>query len=293
MKFGLLEFGDIENSYDYQGLIDYVTRADELGYNRIWLGEHYAPDLAFTNPEPLLPVIANQTHRIRVGIGGVLLRYHSPYRLATYYKLLGNLFMDRIDLGLCKTSLPGNFGSILLGTTSDAIANEFDRQLNELQSFFDDQQVSAIDGAVNLPPAQSHTKPSLWILNSAFEDIRKYPGRNLNFCRSLFHNSGSLRNEEIEILRAQPAVAKAVAIAVYCSECKSQNESFERTIRKRQGLMSKNVLCCTPQEVGDYVHHLQSTVSIDEVIILNLGRNYLEKGAIIDLLQKQFKNDFV
>ncbi|PSL21514.1 LLM class flavin-dependent oxidoreductase [Dyadobacter jiangsuensis] len=293
VRLGLLEFGDIDQSYDYHGLLDYVKRADALGYSRIWFGEHYSSNLAFTNPEPLLPALAVATERIRLGIGGMLLKYHAPYRIASHYKLLANMFLDRIDLGLCKTSLPNNFARILMGCGSNEYNEEFDLKLDELQMYLDDRGVIVVDGAVKIPPFQSHALPSLWMLNSSFEEINKYPNRGLNFCRCLFHSSGRLRPAEIDILRNRRGSGNAVAIALFCSEDRGRNITFENDLRSRPGVVHKNLLCATPQEARDYIIELKEEAEFDEVILLNLGRTYTEKCMIIELLQNQFKNEIV
>ena len=52
--------------------------------------------------------IASATQRIRVGSGGVMLVHYSPYKVAENFKVLGNLFPNRIDLGIGRA--PGSDG---------------------------------------------------------------------------------------------------------------------------------------------------------------------------------------
>ncbi len=288
MKLGLLEFGDITSEYDYQGLIKYVIHADTLGFSRIWFGEHYNNNVSFTNPEALLPIVASLTQQIRIGVGGVLLRYHSPYRIAGFYKLLSNLFFDRIDLGLCRTYMPDDIASLLSGK-EDPNTITFDEQLRQLLAILNEQlQPPTNDYPTVPPPIFSHALPSLWILTSAFEDMNKYPNQHLNFCRSLFHNSTQLRTKEIELLQDFNSVEKTVAIALYCSESKEKNKAFEYALNQKSNVISKSVLCYTPEELKEYIIELQEKTHLEEVIVLNMGRDYTEKMLILDLIRNYF-----
>ncbi len=59
--------------------ISLAELTDRLGYGRYWLAEHHVPDAISSVPELLLPLIAARTKEIRVGTGGMIIRYYSPY----------------------------------------------------------------------------------------------------------------------------------------------------------------------------------------------------------------------
>ena len=68
-----------------QATLQLARRADELGYHRYWLAEHHAiAALADPCPEVLLARLGAETHRMRVGTGGVLLPYYSAFKVADY-----------------------------------------------------------------------------------------------------------------------------------------------------------------------------------------------------------------
>jgi len=78
-----------------------ARRADALGYHRYWLAEHHAiAALADPCPEVLLARLGAETRRIRIGSGGVLLPYYSPFRTAEAFRMLEALYPGRIDLGI-------------------------------------------------------------------------------------------------------------------------------------------------------------------------------------------------
>jgi luciferase family oxidoreductase group 1 len=81
--------------------IDLARHADALGLTRYWLAEHHnARSIASSSPELLIGQIAQVTHGIRVGSGGIMLPNHSPLKVAENFRVLEALFPGRIDLGL-------------------------------------------------------------------------------------------------------------------------------------------------------------------------------------------------
>ncbi len=78
--------------------------ADELGYHRFWVSEHHSDRaLGSASPELMICHLASITQRIRLGTGGVLLPYYSPFKIAEQFNLLEVLFPGRIDLGLGRS----------------------------------------------------------------------------------------------------------------------------------------------------------------------------------------------
>ncbi|MGB3342806.1 MAG: LLM class flavin-dependent oxidoreductase [Aequorivita sp.] len=106
VKLGLLEQGktneNINSLKTIEHIIDYAIAAEKKGFSRFWLTEHHYsfPPHPYTNPDILISIIAGMTEKIKIGSAGVLINLHSPLSIVTNYKLLNNLFYDRIDLGL-------------------------------------------------------------------------------------------------------------------------------------------------------------------------------------------------
>src|SRR6266487_2183484 len=89
---------------------------DSLGYKRFWVAEHHVENTTEACPEILAALIASRTKHIRVGTGGVLLRYYSPLKVAETFLTIEALFPGRIDLGVCK-------GPGALPATSNALVD--------------------------------------------------------------------------------------------------------------------------------------------------------------------------
>lgn len=81
--------------------IEVARAAERLGYNRYWLAEHHSMTmLAGTAPEILIAAISQNTRRIRLGSGGVMLPNYSPLKVAEVFMALEALAPGRIDLGV-------------------------------------------------------------------------------------------------------------------------------------------------------------------------------------------------
>jgi luciferase family oxidoreductase group 1 len=113
MKLSVLDQSPIalgETALDaVQHTITLAQRCEQLGFRRYWLAEHHATDaLACSSPEILIGRVAQETTRIRVGSGGVMLSHYSPFKVAENFKLLELMYPGRIDLGVGRA--PGSDG---------------------------------------------------------------------------------------------------------------------------------------------------------------------------------------
>jgi len=107
MKFGFME--DFRNpprwrrpSQDhYRAILDQITRADELGYDNVWLTEHHFTEDGY-NPSllPTAAAVAARTRRIRIGTFVLLLPFQHPVRVAEDATCVDIISNGRFDLGV-------------------------------------------------------------------------------------------------------------------------------------------------------------------------------------------------
>jgi alkanesulfonate monooxygenase SsuD/methylene tetrahydromethanopterin reductase-like flavin-dependent oxidoreductase (luciferase family) len=190
-KVGILDIGLVgEKGNLLQTLertITSVQLADELGYSRYWLGEHYEYPIAWHNPDILIGVLASITERIRIGSAGILLPLHPILRIAENYRLLSALFSDRIDLGIA-------FGTTDKKTIAKVI-HEKDYEYNMNNHF---SRVTKLDKYIKsgfysdskgfIPP---NITPNLetWVLGTGGAGgINIATSIQSNYCLSLFHD---------------------------------------------------------------------------------------------------------
>lgn len=150
-------------------VVRHARLADELGYHRVWYAEHHNTSaMASAAPEILIAHVAQQTSRIRVGSGGVMLPNQAPLKVAEVFRLLEALHPGRIDLGLGRAPGTDTRTAFALRRDPNALgASDYPQHVAELLayvdgSFPDDHLLTGIRAAptdIDLPP--------VWLLGSS------------------------------------------------------------------------------------------------------------------------------
>jgi alkanesulfonate monooxygenase SsuD/methylene tetrahydromethanopterin reductase-like flavin-dependent oxidoreductase (luciferase family) len=85
----------------YRAQLDEIVRAEELGYDDVWLTEHHFVEDGY-NPAvlPVAAAVAVRTSRIRIGTFVLLMPFHNPVRLAEDAIAIDLLSNGRFDLGV-------------------------------------------------------------------------------------------------------------------------------------------------------------------------------------------------
>jgi len=144
--------------------LDLAQGAESWGYRRYWVAEHHnMKGIASAATSVVIGYIAGGTRSIRVGAGGIMVPNHSPLVIAEQFGTLASLYPERIDLGLGRAPGTDQITSQALRRTLNGSAEEFPRDVVELQQFLQEpqagQRVTAVPGAgTNVP---------LWILGSS------------------------------------------------------------------------------------------------------------------------------
>jgi len=79
--------------------VELGVRAEALGFDAIWFGEHHCSDYIISSPQLLLAAIASRTSRIRLGTAVSLLPNNDPLRLAEDFATLDMLSRGRAEIG--------------------------------------------------------------------------------------------------------------------------------------------------------------------------------------------------
>ena len=121
MKFGFVE--DFRNPEPwrrpsaalYGALLDQVRRADELGYDNVWLTEHHFTEDGY-NPSllPTAAAVAARTERIRIGTFVLLLPFQHPVRVAEDATCVDILSNGRFDLGVGQGYAANEFDALCM-----------------------------------------------------------------------------------------------------------------------------------------------------------------------------------
>ena len=108
MRAGLLILGDhLPNPHTgvkstsaerHRQIVDLAVRAEALGFDSVWLGEHHLCDYVLSSPPVVLAAIAARTARLRLGTGVTLLGSLDPIRAAEDYATLDGLSNGRAEV---------------------------------------------------------------------------------------------------------------------------------------------------------------------------------------------------
>lgn len=148
----------------FKNSLDLAQHAEAWGYLRFWLAEHHnMVGIASAATAVVIGHVAAGTKTIRVGSGGVMLPNHAPLVIAEQFGTLASLFPDRIDLGLGRAPGTDGYTSRALRRDMNVSADQFPRDVQELQAYFQpatpDQRIQAVPGA--------GLKVPIWLLGSS------------------------------------------------------------------------------------------------------------------------------
>ncbi|SIT93984.1 LLM class flavin-dependent oxidoreductase [Pontibacter indicus] len=290
MKLSLLEFGEGDAGSNslvrLRNVFDYALRADELGFHRIWLAEHhhYNRRRAWGCPLAVIPVIAGMTERIRVGTGGILLRLHNPFDVASQFKLWNNIYANRLDLGLANGGSP-KIESLELPPAPGATAS-FDSKFEQVVAFLRDEE-RLRERRIVLPPFQGAV-PDLWALSTSARGFHRALQHGTHYVRSIFHEVAEREPqlEAFEAFKAQFAqrhgrpVKTILAISGSCL----RNEARLRALRREGERDDKHHLIGTASYFSEVLPELLQTYGADEIMWRDMSKHLDEKLETLELL---------
>jgi luciferase family oxidoreductase group 1 len=170
---------------------------DGLGFHRYWLAEHHnSNSFAGSCPEILIGRVAQETNRIRVGSGGVMLSHYSPLKVAEQFRMLDVLTPGRIDLGMGRAPGTDQMTARALQAGPQAWPiDAFPSQVQLLRQFLDDSS-----GKEPLPenhpyrgihamPRAPTPGPELWMLGSGIHGAVYAAELGLPFSHAYFITS--------------------------------------------------------------------------------------------------------
>lgn len=221
--------------------LELARHAERLGYHRYWLAEHHAiAALADPCPEVLLARLGAETGRLRIGTGGVLLPYYSPFKVAEVFRMLETLYPGRVDLGIGRAPGGDARTAHAVGGGQLPAAEDFPQRVWEL--------VAHLDGA--LPEDHPHrhvrlqpggdTAPEVWLLGSSDYSGALAAQLGLRFAFAHFINprggDGVTRayRERFQPSARESAPAAIVCVFVICGADDAEAERLSASIDLRR-----------------------------------------------------------
>ena len=139
-KFSILDLSPVPQGSDVRAALDrslaLARHGEALGYERFWMAEHHGMEgIASAATAVALGHIGQGTNSIRIGAGGIMLPNHAPMVIAEQFGTLEALFPGRVDLGLGRAPGSDQRTAQALRRNLNSDANEFPRDVLELQAF--------------------------------------------------------------------------------------------------------------------------------------------------------------
>jgi probable F420-dependent oxidoreductase len=163
MKIGL---SPLQGQASFEETLRECERAEEAGFDSIWLGEHHNNPIL--NPAPLigLTAIAARTRRVRLGTGVLLLPLYHPLMVAEEGAMLDMISGGRLILGVGAGYAPEEFEAFAVSIKERGSRLEEGASL--LQRLWTEEKVTyrgthyRVDNATVLPRPIQRPRPPIW-----------------------------------------------------------------------------------------------------------------------------------
>lgn len=267
-------------------------RAENLGYHRVWVGEHHIRSNACGSPQVFAAILASTTRHIRIGIGALLLQYYSPLKVAEDFRLLETIF-GRIDLGIGRGRADNEHSHLALldgrGSKGSGMFAEdaYSRKLDDL--------IALLGGA--LPEGHPHrdadvipavdVEPEIWICGSETAAAQA-SRRGAHFCCTLFHGRepgpSAVRHYRDRFVPSARRKAPHAAIAVcgVCADSEAEAMAMLEVFPHRRHYLPNVV--GTPEQCGERLRALRDEYGVDEIFFLDIAPDLERRTRSLDLL---------
>ena len=305
--------------------VELAQLADDLGYTRYWCAEHHGlRGVSNPCPEVMLARLGSVTQRIRLGSGGIMLPYYSPFKVAEQFMMLEALFPNRIDLGVGRA--PGGD----MRTAQAVAAGDYNRgdifpqQVADLVGLMKGTlPADHIAQGVLLQP-QVETRPQLWVLGSSEFGGLLAAQLGIRFAFAHFINAHfghqvahAYRDRFKAGNEAQPYLAAAVF--VICADTEQEAADLEKAVDLRRVQMAYGLnapipsieqgvaqeygereqlvidrekprsIIGTPEQVTERMLALQEQFQADELVVLTVAGSYRARLRSYELLADAFQ----
>lgn len=141
IKYSILELATVSQNTTVKETLNnslaLANVAEDSGYERFWFAEHHnSATVASSATSVLIGYIAENTSRIRVGSGGIMLPNHSPLIVAEQFGTLAQLYPNRIDLGLGRAAGTDTATAKAIRSDSFQAAHSFPEEIQKIQNYF-------------------------------------------------------------------------------------------------------------------------------------------------------------
>ncbi|HET7360828.1 MAG TPA: LLM class flavin-dependent oxidoreductase [Salinimicrobium sp.] len=266
--------------------------AESSNYKRYWFAEHHnAEYIGSSATSILIGYVAENTAKIRVGSGGIMLPNHSPLIIAEQFGTLAHLYPNRIDLGLGRA--PGTDPQTARAIRSDFMeaAHSFPQEIEKIQDYFSAENKNS---KVRATIAEGTAVP-LYILGSSTDSAHLAAKKGLpyafasHFASTHLHNALRIYKQEFipsDALEKPYTIAGLNVIVADTDE--EANELFTTLIRMFVGVLTgaKNALQ-PPTAMSDELTGMLKHPSLHQMLKYSfVGNKQTVKNQVRDFLKE-------
>jgi alkanesulfonate monooxygenase SsuD/methylene tetrahydromethanopterin reductase-like flavin-dependent oxidoreductase (luciferase family) len=160
-------FIPIEGGQYYKESLEEVVRAEDLGFDSVWMEEHHSVvNHYWPSPLPVLAGFATRTSRVMLGTDILVAAFYHPVRLAEDLTLLDIMSSGRITCGIAIGYKPDEFA--LYGAELEKRGARFEEQLAIMKGLWTQERLSfkgryyTVDGRLEPRPV-TRPHPPVWI----------------------------------------------------------------------------------------------------------------------------------
>jgi probable F420-dependent oxidoreductase len=160
-------FIPIEGGHFYDEALEEVVRAEDLGFDSVWMEEHHSVvEHYWPSPLAVLAGFATRTSRMTLGTDIAVAPFHHPVRLAEDVAMLDVMSKGRAVLGVAIGYKPDEFA--LYGAALERRGARFEEQLAIIRGLWTQESLSfkgahyTVEGRLEPKPVQK-PHPPIWI----------------------------------------------------------------------------------------------------------------------------------
>ncbi|MGD6849889.1 LLM class flavin-dependent oxidoreductase [Rossellomorea aquimaris] len=329
LKLSVLDQSPISEGMSPQEALHHTVQlaqhVEKLGFERFWVSEHHdSTGLAGSSPEVLIAHLAQNTSRIRVGSGGVMLPHYSSYKVAENFRLLEGLNPNRIDLGLGRAPGGMPMATMALHDGKPRDVNRYPEQIDDLLGYLTDSlpDTHPYQGLTAAPMIE--TMPEVWMLGSSPSSAMLAAQKGLPYTFAQFINgeggpqyTQAYRNNFVpsEYLKEPKNI---VAVFAICAETDEEAERVASSIDLailmiEQGMRSngtpspekaaayqytpfeemrvrenrKRMVVGNPKKVKEQLLSLSEQYQTDEIMLVSITYDFQDKLKSFELIASE------
>lgn len=286
MRFGLVY--DFRNPVQwrkpwaevYQGLLDQIVFAEDLGYDSIWLTEHHFVEDGYTpSPVPLMAAIAARTKRIEISTDILILPLYHPVKLAEDIATIDVISGGRVMLGVGSGYRDEEFAAF--GTSRKERASRMEEGVAVLRGCWAEGPFSFVgrhyelDAIDVVPKPVQKPHPPLWMAATADPAARRAARLGLHLLPQADRTGGyGAWVDELAKQGRKPAEFRVGLIKSWFLSDQGRDDPLWQTIRERERYRGSTY---APWLAAGYVRPAPGAVPIDQGYMI---------GSASDLIQQ-------